>query len=68
MQKTYIKYTYSECKDYLVDGIYCGFYNDEHAIIRIKNKEPILVQFIDNSRIYEPKGITLSNVEILIAL
>ena len=59
----------------LPDGIYNGRYNKEPAIIRIKGHIPVYVSFIgfinaegENrpSSIFDPKGIMLSNVEVLI--
>lgn len=66
----YIKYTWGEIVNSITleNGIYCGFYNSEPAVIRIKDNEPVFVQFIDRSAIYDKRGITLSNVEILINL
>lgn len=56
------------------DGIYNGRYNEEPAIIRISEGKPTWVQFIgfmkNNeprcSSIFDARGITSSNVELLI--
>lgn len=52
--------------DKLKDGIYCGFYNKENCIYRIKDNKPIFVQFIENNSIFDKSGILISSVEILI--
>lgn len=56
------------------DGVYNGKYNKEAALIRIKEGRPVWVQFIGFikndepkcSSIFNAKGITNSNVELLI--
>lgn len=50
------------------DTIYCGLYNGEPSVIRIENNEPVFVQFIDNNRIFDKKGILLSSIELLLKL
>lgn len=59
----------------LPDGIYNGFYNGEPVVIRMKDHIPVYVSFIGflyaereprSSCIYDPKGVTLSNVEVLL--
>lgn len=59
----------------LPDGIYNGFYNSEPVVIRMKDHAPTYVSFIGffdaggeprPSSIYDPKGVTLSNVELLL--
>lgn len=59
----------------LPDGIYNGFYNSEPVVIRMKDHVPTYVSFIGfldaegeprSSSIYDPKGVTLSNVEVLL--
>lgn len=48
------------------NGIYNALYNGEPTIIRIKDGEPVWVQFIDRSAIYDKRGILLSSVELLL--
>lgn len=59
----------------LPDGIYNGKYNSEPTIIRMKDGIPVYVTFIGflnadgeprSSSIYNHKGVTHSNVELLI--
>lgn len=59
----------------LPDGIYNGKYNKQPAIIRIQGGEPAYVSFIGfldadgesrSSAIFDKRGITASNVEILL--
>lgn len=64
--RTYSRFSWHQAKEFTDDGMYLGFYNAEHAIFRIENNQPVLVQFIDNSRIYEAKGVLLSSVELLV--
>lgn len=68
--KSYILYSYNELKNsgHLQDGLFCGFYNKENAVIQIKDGLPVQVQFANNSRIFDHKGVTLSSLELLISL
>lgn len=61
-------YTFVQLTDSMKmpDTIYNGRYNKEPAIIRIKDGKPAYVQFIENSSIFKPEGILLSNVELLL--
>jgi hypothetical protein len=59
----------------LPDGVYNGRYNKEHALIRITDGVPCYVTFMgflnsngepSSSFIYNQRGITTSNVELLL--
>lgn len=50
------------------DGIYNGLYNKEPAIIRVKEGEPVTIQFIEGNAIFDKRGILLSSVEILLPI
>lgn len=68
--KNYARFSYNELKnsEHLHDGLFCGFYNDENAVIMIKDGLPVLVQFADNNRIFDHRGVTLSSIELLISI
>lgn len=55
-------------KSIVGDTIYCALYNKEPAIVRIKDGQPVFVQFIDNSRIFKASGITKSSIELLLTI
>lgn len=50
------------------DGIYSGKYNFEPCVYRMKDRQPVFVQFIDNSSIFKPNGILMSSVQIYFEL
>jgi len=62
------KYQFIQYRDSmkLPDGIYNALYNKDPSIIRITDGKPVFVQHIGNSRIFDPKGIILSSVELLL--
>ena len=62
------KYSFIQYMDgmKIPNGIYNALYNKEHSIIKFKDFEPVFVQFINNSSIYDKKGILKSSIEILL--
>jgi hypothetical protein len=61
-------YSFIQVTDSMIlpDTIYNGRYNKEPAIITIKDGKTSWVQFTNRSAIFDPKGIMISNVEVLL--